>query len=310
MRKESKIYKELNLPFYNELIISTNLPYDNIPSKQPIIQSNMSNHSYIKEDKLQIKLLGKKDKFIVKHYESKKFLIKTFNHKRNLPKINGLNIGQWNKIEQIKFIEGICQFGSNWRKIKKYLGTRSTIQVRSHAQKFFLKIKRFKDTSLGFDFTKSSNIDKKDIIKALKYVINNNKDENIIEIIYKKLKKFKIKKAVFKSGVNKSDDNSNIIIFDNDISNNKEKIFDNSEKNGNYKDVKEKNKNLFELEDKSENNKKINLFDFYDAIKGIKYNELFSEDIYNDFSYFSKDNNYKINNCIDIDKNNNDYFYK
>ena len=40
------------------------------------------------------------------------------------------------------FIEGILKFGNDWKKVQNIIKTRSSTQARSHAQKFFLKLKK------------------------------------------------------------------------------------------------------------------------------------------------------------------------
>lgn len=49
--------------------------------------------------------------------------------------------GKWSKLENILFLEGVLNFGNNWKKIQENIRTRTTTQARSHAQKIFLKIK-------------------------------------------------------------------------------------------------------------------------------------------------------------------------
>lgn len=168
MIKESIIPEDSRIYFCNELNSSTDSSFD-----VKILSDSLDNknHPQKKENKLQQKLLGKKAKFQVLHENKIKFLIKKTNRKRSLSNGTDLNIGKWNKSEKLKFIEGIYKFGSNWRLIKHYIGTRLTVQILSHAQKFFLKFKKFKDDSLGIDFTKDSKIDKKYIIKTLKDIL-------------------------------------------------------------------------------------------------------------------------------------------
>ena len=41
-----------------------------------------------------------------------------------------------------KFIEAIIKFGNNWKEVQEYVNSRTSTQARSHAQKFFEKIKK------------------------------------------------------------------------------------------------------------------------------------------------------------------------
>ena len=50
--------------------------------------------------------------------------------------------GRWSQAEHQKFIEALALYGSNWKKVQIYINTRSPTQARSHAQKFFIKIKK------------------------------------------------------------------------------------------------------------------------------------------------------------------------
>lgn len=49
--------------------------------------------------------------------------------------------GRWSKQECRLFEEALKKFGKHWKKVEAYVGTRSGTQVRSHAQKYFLKSK-------------------------------------------------------------------------------------------------------------------------------------------------------------------------
>ncbi|EGR30260.1 myb-like DNA-binding shaqkyf class family protein, putative [Ichthyophthirius multifiliis] len=50
--------------------------------------------------------------------------------------------GRWTQDEHKKFIEGINMYGKNWKVIEQHIGTRTGSQIRSHAQKFFIKIEK------------------------------------------------------------------------------------------------------------------------------------------------------------------------
>lgn len=56
--------------------------------------------------------------------------------------------GRWSKEEHQKFVEGVTKFGKNWKKVEEYIGTRTGAQIRSHAQKFFIRLtKEYKKRS-------------------------------------------------------------------------------------------------------------------------------------------------------------------
>jgi len=48
----------------------------------------------------------------------------------------------WKAEEHQSFLHAYETHGKNWRKVTEEVGTRSITQVRSHAQKYFLKLKR------------------------------------------------------------------------------------------------------------------------------------------------------------------------
>ena len=76
--------------------------------------------------------------------------------------------GRWKNDEHRRFIDGIIKYGNNWRQVQKYVGTRSSTQTRSHAQKFFEKLKRSKIFKKEkYDFSKNSLKILHDIMKKL-----------------------------------------------------------------------------------------------------------------------------------------------
>ena len=78
-----------------------------------------------------------------------------------------LNEGRWTEEEHSKFLKGILEYGNEWKMVQKIIKTRSSTQARSHAQKFFLKIKK--------------------IIKSQKMPFN---EENLLNYISHSIKNF------------------------------------------------------------------------------------------------------------------------
>jgi SHAQKYF class myb-like DNA-binding protein len=60
------------------------------------------------------------------------------NEEIDLPKKRG----HWSKDEHNRFVDGLRKHGKDWKKIVECVGTRSSNQVRSHAQKYFLKLEK------------------------------------------------------------------------------------------------------------------------------------------------------------------------
>ena len=51
--------------------------------------------------------------------------------------VSSFELGRWSIEEHKRFIRGIVKYGKNWERVKNEVQTRSDIQIRSHAQKFY-----------------------------------------------------------------------------------------------------------------------------------------------------------------------------
>ena len=72
------------------------------------------------------------------------------------------NNGRWTIEEQRRFAEAVLKFGNDWKNIQNYVSSRNITQVRSHAQKFLMKLKEsnfLKDKGLeqNLSWTKTIN---------------------------------------------------------------------------------------------------------------------------------------------------------
>lgn len=77
----------------------------------------------------------------------------TSSSKRKIP----FNRGRWTTEEHLKFIKGFLEYGNEWKKVQSLIITRSSTQARSHAQKFFLRIKKNINLLDGISFPFSNS---------------------------------------------------------------------------------------------------------------------------------------------------------
>ena len=55
------------------------------------------------------------------------------------PKIRE-STGRWTTVEHQLFLRGLELYGKGWKKIACLIKTRAVVQIRTHAQKYFLKL--------------------------------------------------------------------------------------------------------------------------------------------------------------------------
>ena len=107
-------------------------------------------------------------KFIIK-----KPLLFNVENKLNFTNKKKSNGGRWSNDEHDKFLNGLELYGVKWKKFKNLIKTRTLLQIRSHAQKFYLKMKLCKSEHLGINFTLNSIKNFNDMINQIKTVNNN-----------------------------------------------------------------------------------------------------------------------------------------
>ena len=139
---------------------------NNVNSKNKLFISKKFSLGTKLERKDPIKFLSRK---IIRFKVEKEGELNEYMKRKLLENTNN-NEGRWTKKEHEKFLEGLVTYGINWKKVKNFIDSRTAIQVRSHAQKFFKKLKTLKDESLGIDFTSDSIKNIKDMIQHMKAV--------------------------------------------------------------------------------------------------------------------------------------------
>ena len=261
----------------------------------------MENGVFFKKNKKSRKCNGiknqnEKDKiFITKKYlttkKSKlkdsqiKFIIKkSFNEGNECKKKYSNNFisneGRWSEEEHEKFIEGIVLYGINWKKVKTLIETRTLMQVRSHAQKFFNKMKVCRNEDLGIDFTSSTVCNIRDMIKQIKNINSNYNIINVFKYLTHKCDNIEKsrKKIVERNNKNiafkrrELNNQSNIINLKEDNSNiNDNNLFFNHINNKQKRMKEAQNININELLDISKKINQKNIFNILQNLLTMNY---------------------------------------
>ena len=168
---------------------------EKIPSKINL------NSSETNKDFKQIKFLTKR---IVP------FRINNNNKKNNSKKSKDSKNGRWTLKEHIEFLNGIAKYGNDLSKIK--INSRSSEQLRSHAQKFFKKLKKVNDEQLGINFTPEYIKNFKDMVNHIKFVNYNYDITNVFLYLSEKNDKKKVKLSYKKNYINHNQENNGILL--------------------------------------------------------------------------------------------------
>jgi len=79
-----------------------------------------------------------------------------------VPNDTAENTGRWTKEEHQMFLKGLKSHGKIWKKIAIMIPTRTVIQIRTHAQKYFQKVERCN----SFDDVAMKTVDDSVVSKA------------------------------------------------------------------------------------------------------------------------------------------------
>ena len=117
-------------------------------------------------------------KFITYKKPNKTSFITTKKIKRK--EINNKNIvnGRWTQKERIKFAYGLYKYGTNWKAIRQFIGTRDNVQLNSHSQKFLKKLQTSK-----YLMEKGLNFAKLNWIKSFKLLKKNLSDKELFSFL-------------------------------------------------------------------------------------------------------------------------------
>ena len=150
-------------------------------------------------------------KFILTKEETPSFLKKKINLSLESKEPENLNGGRWNKEEQQRFAEAVLKYGNDWKQIQSHVFSRNMTQVRSHAQKFLMKLKETnfiinEKYDQNLSWTKMMNLLRQNVdyekLKELLFSVEQNEEKEKRKKEKKTLNKSKIKKNKLNSSLN------------------------------------------------------------------------------------------------------------
>ena len=153
--KKNRFITHYEIPKIEEIKLNT-LKQPKIHPPPKIKDKGKEQIKIVEKKKIIIPPQLSKNLFCILHNQNKmpitsqKFPSPHLKKKRLIDNDTGNTIGRWSRDEHKKFIEAIIKFGNNWKEVQEYINTRTSTQARSHAQKFFEKIKK-NDTLKFFD---------------------------------------------------------------------------------------------------------------------------------------------------------------
>jgi len=160
---------------------------------------------------------GEIDSLLLADRFNKQLVSEGHNHSQGIK----FNNGRWSTEEHQKFIEAIFLYGNEWKKVQQHIKTRSSTQARSHAQKFFIRLRK------NF-LSDEEDIEKTNLILARSANLSRNdsngtvsakRNEKILNWIKENLNSDVILKLLQNSGNDLGEDNFNFINKDEKVFN-------------------------------------------------------------------------------------------
>ena len=154
--------------------------------------------------KKNIKFISRKEEAPSMSFLKKKITSKLDDNKN-------LNGGRWSKDEQFRFAEAVLKYGNDWKQIQSHVFSRNMTQVRSHAQKFLMKLK---ETNFMMNQKINPNLSWTKIMNFLRANFQYNELKDLFFSVEqkdeKKVEKKKVRKIMNKSNKHKKKNNSEV----------------------------------------------------------------------------------------------------
>jgi len=218
------------------------------------------------------------------------------------------NSGRWTKEEHNKFIRGLIEFGNDWKKVQKIIKSRSSSQSRSHAQKFFLKLKNsIKSAKIGneqnelFEYIFEEN---KSILDLNDIKLTEEEKKQLLNIIISSINLFDKNKKGNKIVILNSENYNNY-----SYNNYKDKFITKSNNNSFHSDEDEEDLSQEQIKNNNENNDYKNIKFINNKRKRSNYENNNSENNKSNkdkkIFYIKKCTKYKYSEDFLINKENN-----
>ena len=159
----------INFPFIN---------LEQIEDKNDIESTNQFNgfDELAQSSKEESKI--NKIKFVTKSNKTSFIVSKKKTQREEKSKDIPVSNGRWSKEERIQFAQCLWKFGTNWKKINNIITTRDNIQIRSHAQKFLVKLKSNEEI-----IKKKLKLNNLNWAKSFKILKENFNDEELLSLL-------------------------------------------------------------------------------------------------------------------------------